>query len=86
MNAHRPDDLPPHSDAVDRECMVRAIAAGASVRCATSPNPWVGAVLRTPDGQMFEGATREPGREHAEIVALQAAGDAVTSGAESAKR
>ncbi len=76
MNAHRPDDLPPHSDAVDRECMVRAIAAGASVRCATSPNPWVGAVVRTPDGQMFEGATEPPGGSHAEIVALGAAGDA----------
>lgn len=56
--------------------MVRAISAGATVRCATSPNPWVGAVVRTPDGQMFEGATEAPGGAHAEVVALAAAGDA----------
>jgi diaminohydroxyphosphoribosylaminopyrimidine deaminase/5-amino-6-(5-phosphoribosylamino)uracil reductase len=62
--------------AIDRECMTRAIAAASRVRCITSPNPWVGAVLRTNDGSMFEGATREPGREHAEVVALDAAGDA----------
>ena len=62
--------------AIDRECMTRAIAAASRVRCITSPNPWVGAVLRTEDGSMFEGATREPGREHAEVVALEAAGDA----------
>jgi diaminohydroxyphosphoribosylaminopyrimidine deaminase/5-amino-6-(5-phosphoribosylamino)uracil reductase len=62
--------------AIDRECMTRAIAAASRVRCITSPNPWVGAVLRTEDGSMFEGATREPGREHAEVVALRAAGDA----------
>lgn len=66
----------PSTDAIDRECMTRAIAAAASVRCITSPNPWVGAVLRTPDGQMFEGATQEPGRAHAEVVALDAAAEA----------
>jgi diaminohydroxyphosphoribosylaminopyrimidine deaminase/5-amino-6-(5-phosphoribosylamino)uracil reductase len=69
-------DAPTATDAIDRECMTRAIAAAGRVRCVTSPNPWVGAVVRTPDGQMFEGATREPGREHAEVVALAAAGDA----------
>jgi diaminohydroxyphosphoribosylaminopyrimidine deaminase/5-amino-6-(5-phosphoribosylamino)uracil reductase len=63
------------SDPVDRECMTRAMAAAAAVRCITSPNPWVGAVVRTSDGRMFEGATREPGREHAEVVALAQAGD-----------
>ncbi|MBS1837149.1 MAG: bifunctional diaminohydroxyphosphoribosylaminopyrimidine deaminase/5-amino-6-(5-phosphoribosylamino)uracil reductase RibD [Actinobacteria bacterium] len=62
--------------AVDRECMTRAMAAAARVRCATSPNPWVGAVLRTADGQMFEGATEPPGGSHAEVVALRAAGGA----------
>jgi diaminohydroxyphosphoribosylaminopyrimidine deaminase/5-amino-6-(5-phosphoribosylamino)uracil reductase len=64
----------PAADAVDRECMTRAIAAAARVRCITSPNPWVGAVVRTTDGRMHEGATREPGRAHAEIEALAAAG------------
>jgi diaminohydroxyphosphoribosylaminopyrimidine deaminase / 5-amino-6-(5-phosphoribosylamino)uracil reductase len=63
------------ADAVDRECMTRAIAAAATVRCVTSPNPWVGAVLRTPDGAMYEGATQAPGRSHAERVALEAAGE-----------
>ena len=33
-------------NALDRECMTRAIAAAAQVRCATSPNPWVGAVVK----------------------------------------
>lgn len=61
-------------DAVDRECMTRAIAAAARVRCITGSNPWVGAVLRTVDGELYEGATREPGREHAEVVAIDAAG------------
>lgn len=63
-------------DAVDRECMTRAIAAAATVRCITSPNPWVGAVLRTTGGKMFPGATEEPGGRHAEVVALDDAGDA----------
>jgi diaminohydroxyphosphoribosylaminopyrimidine deaminase/5-amino-6-(5-phosphoribosylamino)uracil reductase len=56
--------------------MTRAIAAASQVRCATSPNPWVGAVVRAADGTMFEGATQEVGRDHAEVVALAAAGDA----------
>ena len=51
----------PATDATDRECMTRAVFAASTVRCVTSPNPWVGAVLRTPGGQMFEGATRSPG-------------------------
>ncbi len=64
----------PPRDAIDRECMTRAIAAAATVRCATSPNPWVGAVLRTSDGAMFEGATAPPGGPHAEVAAIDAAG------------
>lgn len=66
----------PPTDAIDRECMTRAIAAASRVRCITSPNPWVGAVLRTDAGEMFEGATQEPGMAHAEVVALDEAGDA----------
>ena len=61
---------------VDREFMARAIAAAARVRCITAPNPWVGAVVRAADGTPFEGATLEPGRSHAEAVALEAAGAA----------
>jgi diaminohydroxyphosphoribosylaminopyrimidine deaminase/5-amino-6-(5-phosphoribosylamino)uracil reductase len=64
------------TDAIDRECMTRAIAAAWRVRCITAPNPWVGAVVRTDDGHMFEGATMEPGHAHAEVVALAQAGDA----------
>ena len=64
----------PATDALDRECMTRAIAAASRVRCITSPNPWVGAVIRTDDGHMFEGATLQPGQAHAEVVALEAAG------------
>ena len=56
--------------------MTRAIAAANRVRCITSPNPWVGAVVRTPDGGNFDGATLEPGQPHAEVVALHAAGEA----------
>lgn len=67
---------PPAIDAVDRECMTRAIAAAARVRCITSPNPWVGAVVRTPGGEMFEGATQAAGGDHAEVRALAAAGGA----------
>lgn len=69
-------DAAARTAAIDRECMTRAIAAAARVRCATSPNPWVGAVLRTPDGRMFEGATEPPGGAHAEVVALRGAGEA----------
>lgn len=51
--------------------MRQAIAAAASVRGSTSPNPWVGAVVAG-----HRGATQPPGGAHAEIVALAAAGDA----------
>lgn len=58
----------------DEQAMRRALALAASVRALTSPNPWVGAVLQTPDGVVHEGATRPPGGPHAEAVALAAAG------------
>src|SRR3954452_6195512 len=53
--------------------MQRAVDLAASVRASTSPNPWVGAVIE-PGG--YEGATQPPGGPHAEIVALEKAGDA----------
>ena len=52
---------------------MQAIAIAASVRMRTSPNPWVGCVIVTTDGQTFTGATEAPGGRHAEIVALDAA-------------
>ena len=56
--------------------MCRAVALAAGVRAVTAPNPWVGAVLESADGRVFEGATAPPGGPHAEASALAAAGDA----------
>ena len=63
----------------DELLMRRAIDLAATVRTSTSPNPWVGAVVVTADGQSFGGATEPPGGRHAEIVALEAAGRAGAS-------
>jgi diaminohydroxyphosphoribosylaminopyrimidine deaminase/5-amino-6-(5-phosphoribosylamino)uracil reductase len=57
----------------DHRRMLRAVELAAGVRTTTSPNPWVGCVLVTADGDEFEGATRPPGGPHAEAVALAAA-------------
>ncbi len=54
--------------------MRRAVQLAAAVRGSTSPNPWVGAVVVTPAGASYEGATQPPGGPHAEVVALTAAG------------
>ncbi|HUP71300.1 MAG TPA: bifunctional diaminohydroxyphosphoribosylaminopyrimidine deaminase/5-amino-6-(5-phosphoribosylamino)uracil reductase RibD [Acidimicrobiales bacterium] len=58
----------------DEMLMQRAVVLASGVRATTSPNPWVGCVIATPDGATFEGATQPPGGDHAEIVALAAAG------------
>ncbi len=62
----------------DAEHMGRAMQLAASVRSATTPNPWVGAVLVSSDGStvLGEGATAPPGGAHAEVTALRQAGDA----------
>src|SRR5256714_14838495 len=52
--------------------MRRALELAASVRATASPTRWVGCVIG-PGG--FEGAPRPPGGDHAEIVALAAAGE-----------
>ena len=58
--------------------MGQAIAAAAAVRRRVSPRPWVGAVV-VPAGEPshagFEGATEGRSGPHAEVVALEAAGD-----------
>ena len=60
----------------DSEAMQRAIGLAEGVRGTTSPNPWVGCVIESVDGQVFEGATSPAGGPHAEAQALAAAGDA----------
>ncbi len=51
--------------------MAQAVAAAAAVRHATSPNPWVGAVVVEAGADVgHSGATHPPGGAHAEIDAL----------------
>ena len=59
--------------------MGQALSAAAKVRRRVSPRPWVGAVVipaGQPDHAGFEGATDGRTGSHAEVVALNAAGDA----------
>lgn len=59
----------------------RAMIAGAGVRGTTSPNPPVGAVVLSATGEVVGvGATQPTGGAHAEIKALEAAGDAARGG------
>ena len=55
--------------------MRQAVALATTVRPTASPNPWVGCVLLSADGAVFEGFTAPPGGPHAEAAALAAAGD-----------
>jgi len=55
--------------------MRRAMDLAATVRATASPNPWVGCVVVSEDGAVFEGATAAPGGPHAEAAALAAAGE-----------
>jgi diaminohydroxyphosphoribosylaminopyrimidine deaminase/5-amino-6-(5-phosphoribosylamino)uracil reductase len=57
----------------DHDYMMKAIEAASLVRLRTSPNPWVGCVIVTTNGQVFVGSTEAPGGRHAEVVALDAA-------------
>ena len=49
------------SELADTERMDRALELAAAVRALTPPNPWVGCVIETADGQCFEGATEPVG-------------------------
>jgi diaminohydroxyphosphoribosylaminopyrimidine deaminase/5-amino-6-(5-phosphoribosylamino)uracil reductase len=62
-------------DGVDERWMAEAVAVAAGSRRTVSPRPWVGAVVVTPDGTAFRGATEGRTGPHAEAVALAAAGD-----------
>ena len=66
----------------DVERMRRAIALAAEVRSTTAPNPWVGCVVvptragsDAGTADVFEGATAPPGGPHAEVAALERAGE-----------
>ena len=60
----------------DEALMAEAVELGRAVRRSTPPNPWVGCVLvPAGDGPAAEGATQPPGGPHAEVVALELAGD-----------
>ncbi|MDA2955170.1 MAG: bifunctional diaminohydroxyphosphoribosylaminopyrimidine deaminase/5-amino-6-(5-phosphoribosylamino)uracil reductase RibD [Actinomycetota bacterium] len=57
----------------DLEAMQIAIAAADRARLVSRPNPWVGAVVVTQAGKIFEGSTSRVGGPHAEIMAIRAA-------------
>lgn len=61
--------------------MRRAVGLAASALGVSNPNPAVGAVVLATDGSTVgEGATRAAGDAHAEIVALDQAGDGALGG------
>ncbi len=59
----------------DRRWMRRALALAWRAQGRVAPNPAVGAVVVRDGALVGEGATRPPGGPHAEIVALQQAGE-----------
>ncbi|WP_040336582.1 bifunctional diaminohydroxyphosphoribosylaminopyrimidine deaminase/5-amino-6-(5-phosphoribosylamino)uracil reductase RibD [Candidatus Blastococcus massiliensis] len=65
----------------ESSAMARARELGLGALGTTSPNPAVGAVVLAADGTVVgEGATQPPGGPHAEVVALQQAGDRARGG------
>ena len=61
----------------DSRLIAEAVALGAEARGRTAPNPNVGCVIVSGDGEIVgRGATQPGGRPHAEAVALAEAGDA----------
>ena len=59
----------------DQQAMQIAINAANRARLISRPNPWVGAVVVTQTGEIFEGSTSRVGGPHAEINALNGAGE-----------
>jgi diaminohydroxyphosphoribosylaminopyrimidine deaminase / 5-amino-6-(5-phosphoribosylamino)uracil reductase len=65
----------------ERVAMRRAIAISTDALGTTNPNPCVGAVVLDAGGNVIgEGITQPVGGDHAEVVALNAAGDAAQGG------
>jgi diaminohydroxyphosphoribosylaminopyrimidine deaminase / 5-amino-6-(5-phosphoribosylamino)uracil reductase len=60
----------------DAELMSAALAVAAGIQRSASPNPGVGAAVRTRSGQLFVGHTQPPGGAHAEVMAIRAAVEA----------
>jgi diaminohydroxyphosphoribosylaminopyrimidine deaminase / 5-amino-6-(5-phosphoribosylamino)uracil reductase len=61
--------------------MAQAVALGAEARGTTAPNPNVGCVIVSPQGEVLgRGATAPGGRQHAEAVALGQAGSKAKGG------
>lgn len=58
------------------QAMERCVELAWAARRVSPPNPWVGCVVLASDGTVIgEGATAAPGGPHAEIAALDSAGD-----------
>lgn len=53
--------------------MAAAIAAAQGIQRAASPNPGVGAAIRTVDGSVHIGSTQPPGGAHAEVESIRVA-------------
>lgn len=66
---------PSNADLVDEQFMDQALALGHGVCHRCAPNPWVGAVIVRNGEIVGRGSTEAPGGRHAEIVALDEAGD-----------
>lgn len=65
----------------ERDALVEAVAVSASALGVCTPNPPVGAVVLDAAGQVVgRGATEAPGGRHAEVVALDAAGERARGG------
>ncbi|MCB2201438.1 bifunctional diaminohydroxyphosphoribosylaminopyrimidine deaminase/5-amino-6-(5-phosphoribosylamino)uracil reductase RibD [bacterium] len=62
------------AESADRKYMERALELAAKAKGKTAPNPMVGALLVKAGKVIGEGYHRRAGQDHAEIVALKAAG------------
>ncbi len=67
--------------ATDSDLIARAVALGEHGRRSASPNPWVGSVIVDDQGAIAgEGWHQRPGTPHAEVHALEMAGERARGG------